>query len=196
MLIRGKPESLGEGHWRGVALLLLAVLAIGQSVVVGHRILRRDPPDLAVAVGHDLSKASFRDSGGETIAMDAGHETLLLVFDPDCPHTERVAGAWASWLADEESTFHRTIAVSPGPLGAAVRYARDSHWSVRVGSVEPSEDRVVEHSLTSRTPWVFAIGADGRVEAEGHGVRLTEIAQAIRERRGGEQDRSGSISRR
>ena len=176
---RGDTESLGAGHWQGVALALLAVLAIGQSVVVGKHTLWADTPDPPVALGDDVSGLMVRDSGGETIELGAGDEILLLVFDPDCAHTARVAEAWASWLADEDSGRHRTIAMSPGPLSAAVRYARDWDWHVRVGSVESSEDGVDEHPLTSRTPWVFAIGADGRVVAEGHGIRLAEVAQAI-----------------
>lgn len=177
---RGKKESFGARHWKGVKVALLTMLAIGQSVMVGQRILRVDPPDSLVAVGHDVSGLAVRHPGGETIELDSGDETLLLVFDPDCVHTGRVAEAWASWLADEDSGHHRTIAVSPGPLSTAVRYARDSHWSVRVGAVESPEDVAGEHPLTSRTPWAFAINAHGQVVAEGHGVRLAEIAQAIR----------------
>ena len=145
---RGNRESLGARHWKGVKVALLIMLAIGQSIVVGQRILRVNPPDSPVAIGHDVSGLLVRDSGGETIELGAGDETLLLVFDPDCAHTARVAEAWASWLADEDSGRHRTIAVSPGPLSAAVRYARDSHWSVRVGAVESPQGRT---SLLMRT---------------------------------------------
>lgn len=62
-----------------------------------------------------------------------------------------------------------------------------------MGAVESSEEGAGEDPLTSRTPWVFAIGADGRVVAEGHGIRLADVAQAIRDRRGGDWDGSGII---
>lgn len=78
--------------------------------------------------------------------------------------------------------------MSPGPLVVAVRYVRDADWNVRVGSVESSEEGLDEHPLTSRTPWEFAIGADGRVVAEGHGSRLAEVAHGIQDRRGGGHD--------
>lgn len=189
---RGSRESLWS-DWKGVKVALLTMLAIGQSVVVGQRILRVDPPDSPVAVGHNVSGLAVRYSGGETIELGAGDEILLLVFDPDCAHTARVAEAWASWLADEDSGHHRTIAVSPGPLSAAVRYARDRHWRVRVGTVESPEDGPGAHPMTSRTPWVFAIDAHGKVVAEGHGLRLAEVAQAIQSLTGSDQGRSRII---
>ncbi len=185
---RQNTGSVGADHWKTVALALLAVLAIGQSVVAGQRLVRVAPAGSPVAVDDDVSGLMVRLSGGETSELGAGNEALLLVFDPDCAHTARVAEAWASWLADEDSGRRRTIAVSAGPLAVAVRYARDADWNVRVGSVESSEEGVDEHPLTSKTPWVFAIGADGWVVAEGHGVRLAEVAQAIRGRRGGDWD--------
>lgn len=187
MVEQGRTRSLTTGYWKGVVLASLTMLAIGQSVVVARRALRLDPP---VGVGDDVSDLVIRDSGGEMIALGAGQETLLLVFDPDCAHSARVADAWASWLADDDSRRPRTIAVSPGPLSASVRYAQDMHWDVRVGSVAPSEDAADENTLTARTPWVFAIGDDGQVVAEGHGARLAEMARTIRGRGGGDQDGS------
>lgn len=190
---RENTGSVGAGRWKGVALALLAVLAIGQSVVARQRVVRVAPAGSPVAVDDDVSGLMVRLSGGETFELGAGNGALLLVFDPDCAHTARVAEAWASWLADEDSGRRRTIAVSAGPLAVAVRYARNRGWNVRVGSIESAEGGVSEHPLTSRTPWVFAIGTDGRVVADGHGVRLAEVAQAIRGRRGGDQDGSSII---
>lgn len=126
---RENTGSVGAGRWKGVALALLAVLAIGQSVVARQRVVRVAPAGSPVAVGDDVSGLMVRLSGGETFELGAGNEALLLVFDPDCAHTARVAEAWASWLADEDLGHHRAIAVSPGPLSAAVRYAREKTWS-------------------------------------------------------------------
>lgn len=181
MLKRGNRPSPRKGLRSG-AWKLLSVLAISQLLVLGHRTSGRETRTQTVAIGDNLSSVVIKDSGGETIDLGAGHKTLLLVFDPDCPHTTRVADGWASWLDREESRAFRTIAVSPGALSAAVRYATDKHWKVRVGAVEPSTDGKGEHTLMKRTPWVFAVGSDGKVVAEGHGIRLDEVAQTIRMR--------------
>lgn len=60
-----------------------------------------------------------------------------------------------------------------------------------MGAVESPEDGAGDHALTSKTPWAFAIDADGQVVAEGHGVRLAEVAQAILGSRG-RSDQAGS----
>jgi len=171
-----KMEFRGTTRLKGAALTLLSVLAVGQVVALERRTPRLDPLDPRVTVGHDLSEMVVRDSGGATIELGAPYETLLLVFDPDCAHSARVADTWASWLAKQDSGRYRTYAVSPGPLPAAVRYARDMRWNVRVGSVGTSGG---DHPLTRRTPWVFAVGADGRVVAEGHGSRIAAMALTI-----------------
>ena len=176
-------EFRGTIHLKGAVLTLLSVLAVGQVVALEHRTLRLDPLDPPVTVGDDVSELVVRDSGGATIELGAPYETLLLVFDPDCVHSARVAETWASWLARQDSGRLRTYAVSSGPLPMAVRYARDMRWNVRVGSVGASGG---EHPLTRRTPWVFAIGTDGRVVAEGHGSRLAEVARNIGGRGGRE----------
>ena len=177
-----KPEcrqSTRKGPRIG-ALTLLTVLAIGQLVTLGHRAKRPEMLAPAVAVGDDLSSVVIKDSGGETIELAAGYETLLLVFDPDCPHTTRVADAWASWLDEEESEAHRTIAVSSGAPATVARNVLVKRWNVRVGAVEPGADGKGAHALMKRTPWVFVVGSDGEVVAEGHGVRLAELAQILR----------------
>ena len=174
-----QPSSLGfRGTTRskGVVLTLLSVLAVGQVVALERRTVERDTLAPGITVGHDVSNLVVRDSDGAAIELGAPNEKLLLVFDPDCVHTARVAESWASWLARQDSGPLRTYAVSSGPLPAAVRYAREMDWNVRVGSVDPAGG---EHPLTRRTPWVFAVGTDGRVVAEGHGFRLAEVARTI-----------------
>ena len=169
-------EFRGTARLKGAVLTLLSVLAVGQVVALERRTPRLDPLDPRVTVGDDVSEMVVRDSGGATIELGAPHETLLLVFDPDCAHSARVAETWASWLARQDSGRLRMYAVSSGPLPAAVRYARDMRWKVGVGSVDAPGG---EHPLTRRTPWVFAVGTDGRVVAEGHGSRLAEVARTI-----------------
>ena len=181
-------ESRGTTRLKGAVLTFLSVLAVVQVVALERRTPRPDPLDPPVAVGDDVSELVVTDSGGATIELGAPHETLLLVFDPDCAHSARVADAWAAWLAGRDSGRPRTYAVSSGPLPEAVRYAREMRWDVRVGSVDAPGG---EHPLTRRTPWVFAVGADGRVVAEGHGSRLAEVARAIGSLGGGEWGGSG-----
>ena len=171
-----KMEFRDTTRLKGAALTLLSVLAVGQVVALESRTPQLDPLDPRVTVGHDVSELVVRDSGGAAIELGAPYETLLLVFDPDCVHSARVAETWASWLARQDSGRLRTYAVSSGPLPAAARYARDMRWNVLVGSVGASGG---EHPLTRRTPWVFAVGADGRVVAEGHGSRIAEVARTI-----------------
>ena len=166
----------GKTRLEGAVLALLAVLAVGQVVTLERRTVERDMLAPRITVGHDVSDLVVTDSDGGTIELSGPYETLLLVFDPQCPHSAQVADTWASWLLGQDSGRYRTYAVSSGPLPAAVRYAQGMRWNVRVGAVDASSG---EHPLTRRTPWAFAIGGDGRVVAEGHGSRLAEVARAI-----------------
>lgn len=174
-----RPRNIGffeTIRLKGAVLALLSVLAVGQVVALERRTVERDTLAPRITVGHDVSDLVMRDSDGAKIELGAPDETLLLVFDPDCPYSVRVAESWTFWLARQPSERHRTYAVSSGPLPAAVRYAREMDWNVRVGSVGQAGR---EHPLTRRTPWVFAVGTDGRVVAEGHGSRLAEVARSI-----------------
>ena len=175
----GSRQSTGKGPRRR-ALKLLTVLATVQLVALAHRTIRLETLPQLIAVGDDLSSLVIKDVGGETIDLAAGYETLLLVFDPDCPHTDRVAEPWASWLDEKDSKAHRTIALSSGTRATAARYVGDKRWTARVGAVEPGVDGQGEHALMIRTPWVFVVDGDGKVVAEGHGVRLAELAETIR----------------
>lgn len=176
MLQPSNPGLRGTTRFKGVVLTLLSMLAVGQVVALERRSLERDTLAPRVTVGHDVSNLVVKDSDGAAIELGAPYETLLLVFDPNCVHTARVAETWASWLSRQDSGSLRTYAVSSGPLPAAVRYAREAEWNVPVGSVDPVGG---EHPLARRTPWVFAVGTDGRVVAEGHGSRLAEVARTI-----------------
>ena len=146
-----QPSNMGfrgTTRLKGAVLTLLSVLAVGQVVALERRTPRLDALDPRVTVGHDVSELVVRDSDGAMIELGAPYETLLLVFDPDCPYSARVAETWASWLAKQDSGRPRTYAVSSGPLPAAVRYAREMQWNVRVGSVDGSGG---DHPLTDET---------------------------------------------
>ena len=122
--------------------------------------------------GHDLSDLSLRESHGALQELDAGQPTLLLVFDPDCVHSRDAAPLWSSWLEGNAHKGHRIIAIFRSPL--APDYVREREWPVPVTSTE-----TVDHAITRRTPWVFAVNGQGRVVADGHGRNLAEVAQHL-----------------
>jgi len=69
--------------------------------------------------------------------------------------------------------------VAPGPLAAAVTYARDKQWPVDVDTVQSTEGSLAGRRILQRTPWVFALDEDGRVIREGHGSRLQAVARSL-----------------
>ena len=96
----------------------LALLAILQTVGI---VSGRNEPvsrDL-VAVGDDLSPLSLQYLDATVADLDPTHPMLLLIFDPDCVHTRRVAPLWSSWLASGATEGLAILAVAPGPVAAA-----------------------------------------------------------------------------
>jgi len=55
---------------------------------------------------------------------------LLLVFDPECAHSRRIASVWSEWL-NASTIDHRVLAVSRGIVSEAAEYARASDWPVQ-----------------------------------------------------------------
>ena len=153
-------------------VIALAAISILQATAVAYIWGRADGPTPFVTKGHDLSDLSLRESHGALQELDAGQPTLLLVFDPDCVHSRDAAPLWSSWLEGNAHKGHRIIAISRSPL--APDYVREREWPVLVTSTE-----TVDHAITRRTPWVFAVDGQGRVVAEGHGRHLPEVAQHL-----------------
>lgn len=170
------PEGERTASWRPprrVAIAGLAIAAVLQALAFAYIRGHADGPTPFVTRGHDLSDLSLRDSRGALQALGAGQPTLLLVFDPDCVHSRRVAPLWSDWLEESVHKGYRILVVSAGPT--ATDYVREQHWPVIVTSAEP-----VGHVITKRTPWVFAVDGQGRVVADGHGRNLAEVAQNLR----------------
>ena len=156
----------------------LALLAAFQTVGI---VLGRNEagfPDL-VAVGDDLSPMSLQYGDGTVTALDPQHPMLLLIFDPDCVHTHRVAPQWSSWLASGEAEGLTVLAIAPAPVAAAAEYAREQQWRVVVAATLGSEEQPGWHPVTRRTPWVVAVDAGGRVVREAHGGKLAEVAREL-----------------
>ncbi|MDE2753412.1 MAG: hypothetical protein OXI83_12610 [Gemmatimonadota bacterium] len=166
--------------WRGhAAVTVLAASAIGQAAVLRAPMFdaasRSDP----IPVGYDLSSVSVRHADGTLGELGAGQPTLLLVFDPDCAHTRRVASAWSSWLAGKESGGYGVLAISLGPLAAAIDFANEHLWPVEVLSLEHPAGEPEAAILTRRTPWIVALDQAGRVVTDRHGGNLAEVARAL-----------------
>jgi len=137
---------------------------------------RADP----IPVGYDLSSVSVKHADGTLAELGAGQEaTLLLVFDPDCAHSRRVAPAWSSWLAGKESEGHRVLAISLGPLAEAIDFANEHHWAAEVLSLERPAGEPEAAILTRRTPWLVALDQAGRVVTDGHDAGLAKMARAL-----------------
>ena len=114
---------------------LLAVSAIGQAAVLRAPMFDADSRSDPIPVGYNLSSVAVRHADGTLGEVGAGQPTLLLVFDPDCAHTRRVAPAWSSWFAGEESDRLRVLAISLGPLAEAIDFANEHHWPFEVLSL-------------------------------------------------------------
>ncbi len=155
----------------------LALLAVFQTArIVSGR--NEAVPEL-VAVGDDLSQMSLRYGDGTVAPLDPHHPMLLLIFDPDCVHTRRVAPLWSSWLVSGAAEGHTVLGIAPAPVAAAAQYARDQQWWVMVAAPAESEDQPGEHPVVGRTPWVVAVDAGGRVVREAHGSKLAEVAREL-----------------
>ncbi|MDE2806657.1 MAG: hypothetical protein OXN18_16060 [Gemmatimonadota bacterium] len=155
------------------AATVLATLAVVQLSLLA------DGPETGkagfVAIGDDLSGVRVGD-GGEASSPLIDFQ-LVLVFDPECAHSRRVAPKWAGFLKDADRPGS-VVAVAPGSLAAAARHAEAYGWQVPVATPDRFRPGSRDHALVSRTPWVFAL-QDGRVVAQGHGDELTEVVAAL-----------------
>ena len=164
------------------SVVVLALLAAAQTVSFGVRMLGTQDHLQAISVGSDLSSIPINHVDGTVPSLGAGKPTLVLVFDPTCAHSRRIASEWSSWLNAADLGEQSVLAISPGPLPEAISYAREVDWPVQVGSVERDPSLRLSVALTQRTPWVFAVDGAGRVVAEGHGSKLREMILALGKR--------------
>ena len=178
------PRKPATGHTGGtrprhLAMVLgLAILAIAQLVVLGARARALGPAPDFLTGGDDVSMLSLRLVDGTVVRLGDGRRTLLLAFDPECPHTRRVAPAWAEWLSAVDTGDLRILSIAPGSPGAAAAYAREMGWRVPVATLDGLDDDTVQ-MIAGRVPWVIATDGEGVVISEGHGSKLGEVAEAI-----------------
>ena len=126
----------------------------------------------------DLSNIMATDAAGDEKSLVAEGPVLVLVFDPECKHTQRVTGAWRDWLRDA-GAGRRVVGLSATVHAAASAYASEAAWSMPVLTVRAGAPGSPEHVLVSRTPWVFALDGDGAVLADGHGRSVSRVARAL-----------------
>lgn len=162
---------------KSIIVGVLALMAVTQAAFIGNRVFGHDLDEHEIRVGHDLSQVALERADGTEIGLAEGRTTLLLVFDPECVHSGEVAVMWKDWLT-AGPRGDRVVALSPGSLPSASAYARDRRWPVEVVSVKTAAGGGV-HALTRRSPWVYAVGGDGRVLVDGHGRTLPEVARVL-----------------
>lgn len=162
----------------------MAVIAITQLVVLGARARALSLAPDFLTDGDDVSMLSLRRVDGTVVRLGDGRRTLLLVFDPECPHTRLIAPAWAVWLSAVDTDDLRILAVAPGSPGPAAAYGREMGWRAPVATLEGLDEDSAE-MVAGRVPWVIAVDEEGVVVSEGHGSTVSEVAGEIR--RGGGQ---------
>lgn len=166
--------------FRIAGAVALGVLAAGQLTNMTYGGLNADSSEPWVTADHDLSNLRVTLEDGTVTRLGGEGPTLLLVFDPECPHSERIAASWARWLSDGDTKPMRVLIVSEGPLVAAAQYARAKKWSVaQLGTLHSTGEGSLGQAVAKRTPWVFALDHEGRVIAEGHGSTLEEVARLL-----------------
>jgi len=153
------------------AVLGLAAVFVVQLAVVLNRPTRASSAFQPVIPGVFIDHVQAIGPAGVGPAVDG--PTFLLAFHSECAHCLKVSPQWSDWLRAHGSD--RVIAISREDLDIAERYAAEQGWNVAVRSI-PTPDRPgMEAALMSRTPWIYVVDADGRVQATGHGNRIEEF---------------------
>ena len=190
---RGRLSGLAGG----VGVVALGALAAGQLANMAYGRVEMDPAEPWITESHDLADLEVRLEDGTVARLSAVGPTLLLVFDVECSHSQRIAPLWAAWLSRNRTAETTVLAVTASHLAVAVRYARARQWSVELATVDSTGDGSLGRAVTRRTPWVFAIDHDGRVIAHAHGTRIQEVARVLDEHMGGTRNsETNSITRR
>lgn len=153
--------------------LLVVVLALSAMLQAAAIVKSRGESAHAdgVTVGDDLS-LMLLESANYTITALEPQPLLLLIFDPECPHSRHVAPLWSEWLTSDDSRQLAVLGIAPQPITAATAFAREQQWSVRVASIFAANDPIMR-----RTPWVVAVDSAGQVLREEHGRKVAEVAR-------------------
>lgn len=156
----------------------LTLLAAAQLVLLVCSDADAGLPASPLATGKVLSDLRVLHADGDWRRLGSGGAVLVLVFDPECTHSRRIAPAWREWLEGPGSGTD-VVALSAAAPSVSAGHAKASGWSVPVVSVDASVPGSPEHALTRRAPWVFALDADGTILAEGRGVEISQVAAVL-----------------
>lgn len=173
-------------QWLNLLLFLLVAGIAGQTALAVNRAWQASTPPApgsAIVIGDSLPTLAGSLEGGipttMRLATDTGAVTVLYVFHPSCVHCHAVAPMWADHFSADNQPVVRRVAVTNDVVESGVAYAERFGWEVEVLSVQDMKPGSREHSLLSRTPWVFVFDSVGVLRYQGHGSRLDQMMRAI-----------------
>ncbi len=159
-------------HW---VVLVLALLLLAQLAALGIRqAAGTTTGGVWLGVGDSLHGVPVVDASGREARLAFGDTALVLVFNSECGHCERVAPMWQGWL-DTHRAAVRVVAISSESSGVAEAYVARHGWEVDLWTVDSTRRGGAAHALTGRTPWLFLIDGDGVILAEGHGEGIDQL---------------------
>lgn len=171
--------------WKRVVGALLACLALAQVGVLWRQVSVRSFPSSSPAVilapGDTVRslRVQFENGRRGRYRLDVpDHQwTVVLSFRSDCAPSRLAAPLWRQWLTSPKPL--RVVAVTRDSLPTALAYRGREGWPVQLLSVHGARRGSREHSLVTRTPWLFLIDPDGVVRYQGHGSTLAALDSVI-----------------
>ena len=166
-------------------VLVLVLAALFQAGLLWTRAAAARAPRVAppvfLATGDVLPTLRVRHEDGTRapfrLASADGRWTVVLSFRSDCKPSQAVVPAWSEWLGRTHPV--NVLAVTRDSLPVAVSYRDAKGWPVRVLSLERPKRGTPEHSLVTRTPWLFLVDPAGVVRYQGHGGTLSTLDSLI-----------------
>lgn len=170
-----------ERRWRssgGLLMYGLAAIAVAQITILAFVGNGSAGGASTIGPGYDFGSVEVLDQDSVFSRLATGVPMLVLVFHSECRHCQALAPTWAEWLRDRPSTI-KVLAVSREPPADALAYAMGHGWEVEVRSVVLRSIGGPARNLVRRTPWVFALDAQGTVVAAAHGSEVDRMAAAL-----------------
>lgn len=125
--------------------------------------------------GDDLSGLVLTNLAGDSLVLPGRADLLILTYDPNCGFSREMMGMWETWASENRRSF-RTLLVSSQPDPRFAVKDSVAGEGLEVWGFAENEDGRLAGSLLRRVPWVFLVGASGKIQSEGHGRRIAEIA--------------------
>lgn len=170
--------------WTRIAGHVLVLAAIFQVAVLfarGSAWPQAGAMPIFMAHGDTVNSLQVRFDDGRSGQYRPGgggrRWTVLLAFRSDCAPSHVVAPEWSRWLSAARPVD--VLAVTRDSLAAALAYRERQRWPVRLVSVQGARRGSAEHSLITRTPWIFLLDPAGVVRYQGHGSTLALLDSII-----------------